>query len=568
MSETKIPSPITQAPLPTMQAEANRRDLALIDKQVCDLIDLKHLRPILKEFGEYPASYRSLIWKSILCLPENQGAFVALINKGVHPAFTTLDKAFPLTNRSMLSTVKRLVSCLAYWSPIFIRVKYLPIFILPFTRVIKHDQFSCFEAVVTIIVNWCQGWFDFVPYPPLSVLDQVKRLLTLHNEELVNHYSDCNVTSDLYIWSLLETGFYEVLGWSEWQQLWDHVLSNHPAFLLFLVVAFNITCHTALMCLQQTDDFEHFFHTEVVVNMSQLLSKAYQLWSDTPADSHPRSQLKSFKPLVKGNMYQIFTDYPKHLLDQQLDKLSNLYEEQEALDSQKLEINKQKLELDADQRHVEEARLRDARLKELEEMYKHTLRKEESHLDDQRRSITATRRDLREKEVFVRSHTLDKTLQDKATKYAQLEQLMEQIGEKKSTAGFQSSTSWGSSQPSTDPSLLRIQHASVVHHLSKLKRLYQQSNMTQPQLKHCIIKFEDLLVRIETALELEQSTRQPRSCQSQQVLSLEEETQALEDEAQELLRRLSLSSETHQNPICLKRGQSSCYCCGDSKKSQ
>lgn len=79
----------------------------MITVQVSTLLDLNRLRPILKEFGEYPESYRSLIWKSILRLPENQAAYVALINKGIHPAFSSLDKDLPLTDRSLLSSVKR-----------------------------------------------------------------------------------------------------------------------------------------------------------------------------------------------------------------------------------------------------------------------------------------------------------------------------------------------------------------------------------------------------------------------------------------------------------------------------
>lgn len=75
--------------------------------QATIMLDLTRLRPILKEFGEYPESYRSLIWKSILSLPENQAAYIALINKGIHPAFSSLDKEFPLTDKSLLSSVKR-----------------------------------------------------------------------------------------------------------------------------------------------------------------------------------------------------------------------------------------------------------------------------------------------------------------------------------------------------------------------------------------------------------------------------------------------------------------------------
>ncbi|XP_054279189.1 TBC1 domain family member 31-like [Macrosteles quadrilineatus] len=542
-------------------------------EQINKLVDLSQLRPILKEFGEYPEAYRKLIWKTILELPENQSAYVTLINKGIHPAFATLDKVFPLSDRSLSSSVKRLLSCLAYWSPIFLQVKHLPIFVLPFVKLIRHDQFACFETVASVIVNWCQGWFQFVPYPPLHLLDTVKALLASADNQLMAHFNRCHVTADLYVWSLLETAFYEVLGWKEWQQLWDHVLSNHPALLLFFVVAFNITCRSSLMNLHDIEDFEHFYHTEVMINMNQLISKCYQLWTDTRADKHPKHQLTSYKPLLSGNMYQIFTDYPKHLLDNQLEKLSSFYDEQEFLKSQENNINNQKVGLDAEQKQLNEASVKENRLKELEQIYRHALKREENLLEEQRQSLLAARRELRGKEAVVRSQSMDKTLQEKADKYAQLEKLMDQLENKKGTSDFQSCGSWSSSHQSSNPSALRLQHASAVYHLSKLKKLHQQTKMRHPELKMCSGKFEDLLRRIEIALDEEKISKHLRPCHTDQFINLEEETQALEDEAQRLLRKLSTKNhKTHclqcSDPSTCgsKIGQSSCYCCGDTKR--
>lgn len=48
-----------------------------------------------------------------------------------------------------------------------------------------------------------------------------------------------------------------------------------------------------------------------------------------------------------------------------------------------------------------------------------------------RRNLSAARRNLREKEVIVRSQaSLDRTLEDKADKYVQLQRLVEQIEKK------------------------------------------------------------------------------------------------------------------------------------------
>jgi len=44
-------------------------------------LNIKQLMPILKEFGEYPEKYRTLIWSTILKLPINKNAYVALASK-------------------------------------------------------------------------------------------------------------------------------------------------------------------------------------------------------------------------------------------------------------------------------------------------------------------------------------------------------------------------------------------------------------------------------------------------------------------------------------------------------
>lgn len=65
-------------------------------------------------------------------------------------------------------------------------------------------------GAMVVAVNWCQGWFQYVPYPALNVLDCVRQLLTIHDSQLDNHYSQHHITGDIYIWSLLETAYYEV----------------------------------------------------------------------------------------------------------------------------------------------------------------------------------------------------------------------------------------------------------------------------------------------------------------------------------------------------------------------
>ena len=60
------------------------------------------------------------------------------------------------------------------------------------------------------LVNWCQRWFEFFPYPPISVLGLVENMLAHHCPELLKHYMKLGVTAHVYGWPLLETAFSEV----------------------------------------------------------------------------------------------------------------------------------------------------------------------------------------------------------------------------------------------------------------------------------------------------------------------------------------------------------------------
>lgn len=79
----------------------------LSDFQINTALDIKHLKPLLQEFGEYPESFRLLIWTTLLHLPKNQDAYVSLVNKGLHTSVLSLDKTYPLQNKYLLSSVKR-----------------------------------------------------------------------------------------------------------------------------------------------------------------------------------------------------------------------------------------------------------------------------------------------------------------------------------------------------------------------------------------------------------------------------------------------------------------------------
>ncbi|KAH0617463.1 hypothetical protein JD844_015718 [Phrynosoma platyrhinos] len=256
-------------------------DISHEDKEnvLPDGLNKKRLQALLKGFGEYPAKYR--------CVE----AFVSL-------------------------SVKRTLSALAHWSTIFGELPYLPLLAFPFVKLFQNNQLICFEVVATVIVNWCQHWFEFFPNPPINVLSMVENILAHHDKELLQHLMNYNITSQVYAWPLLETMFSEVLTREEWLKMFDNIFSNHPSYFLMVVAAYVICSRAPLLHCNQKEDFEYFFHHRNNLDISVVIKEAYHLMDCTPADIHPQRMLDDFVPLTKGQ-YPIFNKYPKFIVDYQ-----------------------------------------------------------------------------------------------------------------------------------------------------------------------------------------------------------------------------------------------------------
>ncbi|KAJ9580105.1 hypothetical protein L9F63_004247, partial [Diploptera punctata] len=373
--------------------EILKKNLLKVHKQIKETLDLNRLKPILKEFGEYPECYRSLIWKAILQLPGNQASYVSLVKKDIHHSYANLEVEYPLENKTALKNLKRLLSCMTHWSPVFSEAKFLPLFVFPFVKVFQNDPFVCFEAVVTIFLNWCQHWFEYFPFPPINVLSMIENVLTEHDLELLKFYYEYGVKSHLYAWTLLETAFSEVLSRSEWLCLWDHILSNEPAFLLMAVVAYNIICRKAIMSCRTYPDFEYFFHNQNPVDMKRLLSKTYTLCEKTSTEVHPRQYLVTFKPLEEGS-YPVFNKYPKFIVDYKARHLEKLRKEEETIKKQIDMALNHKVAQERRLKEQEKTELKEKRLRELEEVYCEMLAKEETRITEQHKKLLDLRKEL------------------------------------------------------------------------------------------------------------------------------------------------------------------------------
>lgn len=284
---------------------------AEVEQKMRIAMDSARLRRILMQYGEYPDKFRSIIWRSLLDTPRNKTAYAALVDKGIHTAYKDIEKQFTIHSAVTLKNLKRLLSCLAHWCPLFGVMKFLPGFVFPFVKVLQKDPLLLFEAVATVLCNYCQLWFEYAPFPPISVLAIIENILAEHDQQLLKHFCEVGVTSQTYALKILETAFSEVLTCSEWLILWDHILSNEPAFIVMAVVSYNIVQRTALRRLKSHEQLENFFHMQNPIDKKTFLKKAYSLLNETPEDIHPRRFFNPFVSLEKGDVYQQFTGYPK-----------------------------------------------------------------------------------------------------------------------------------------------------------------------------------------------------------------------------------------------------------------
>ncbi|KFV03162.1 TBC1 domain family member 31, partial [Tauraco erythrolophus] len=361
-------------------------------------LNKKRLQTLLKGFGEYPAKYRMFIWRSLLQLPENHLAFSSLMDKGTHSAFVNFQKEYPIKSRKLLRVLQRTLSALAHWSAIFAETPYIPLLAFPFVKLFQNNQLICFEVVATVVVNFCQHWFEYFPNPPVNVLSMMENILAHHDKELLQHLIKYSVNSQVYAWPLLETLFSEVLTREEWLKVFDNIFSNHPSYFLMVVVAYIICSRAPLLHCNQAADFEYFFHHRNNLDINVVIKEAYHLMEATPVDIHPQRMLDDFIPLTKGQ-YPVFNKYPKFIVDYQTQEWERIRQDEiEYLRERQLmhELEAKVLE----QKAEDEAWYRKQELlREAEEQRRKMLLEEEEKLAEQRQRLAAVKRELKVKEL-------------------------------------------------------------------------------------------------------------------------------------------------------------------------
>ncbi|XP_063908067.1 TBC1 domain family member 31 [Zophobas morio] len=316
--------------------------MGVVKEKIREILEIEKLRMILKECGEYPDSYRKKIWEHLLELPNNKRQYNAIINNRMIISFDGLCQKYPLQDKRCLKNLKQLLDNLVTWCPFFFHVDYLPLFVFPFVKVFANKPLTCFEAVCTIIINWCQFWFEYFPLPPINILAMVENVLMEHDPELLDHLTKKNITAEIYAWPILKTTFSEILAAPSWRVFWDHVLTNEPSFLLCGVVAYNILHRAVLFSLKDEKQFRCFYNTHHPVDVKRLLAKSYQILANTSASIHPRQYLNMFQKIKMGE-YPNFCDYPKTIVDMKAAKSREMTEEAGKLKRDEVDLFRQRL---------------------------------------------------------------------------------------------------------------------------------------------------------------------------------------------------------------------------------
>ena len=166
------------------------------------------------------------------------------------------------------------------------KVRYIYLF--------QKDPLLAFELILSILLNYCQKWFEYHPLPPLNILGIIENILLEADPILLNIFCEHGITSREYAWPLLQTAMSEVLSGDEWLILWDHLISfQKPSMLLICVVAYNIFLkENIISLLKSSEDIKAFYNTQSHIRAKDLLKIARKLDQKISKRIHPNHYLR------------------------------------------------------------------------------------------------------------------------------------------------------------------------------------------------------------------------------------------------------------------------------------
>lgn len=342
--------------------------LQCIKESIREELKLERLLPILKEFGEYPEKHRMLIWSTILQLPGNRQSYASLGNNIPASVIEVLLQDYPLADKSKASCLTLTLEKVLEWCPIFSNCSILPGFIFPFTVVFQKDPVLAFEAILTILLNFCQKWFEYHPLPPLNILGIIENILLEADPGLLNIFCKRKITSTEYAWPLLRTTMSEVLAADEWLILWDNLLSfRQQSLLLMCTIAYSICAReTIISSVKSPEEIERFYTTPGHVRVKDLLKATHRLNQQISHRSHPnrylRKKIITLSPKVSYPQYPQ-EEYPKilaHTETVRQEEDDRIYDQCRIEAMQSIEEERLRSEVKKFNKKVHQARLKEA----------------------------------------------------------------------------------------------------------------------------------------------------------------------------------------------------------------
>lgn len=130
---------IVSEPVKKVQQHKPQQHLKKVQTAIKEELKLSRLVPILKEFGEYPERHRSLIWSTIINLPQNEVAFLTLknrvVNRPLHPMTN-----YRLAERSKANLLATTVDCLTSWCGLLANCAFVHELVFPFIVVFQVNK--------------------------------------------------------------------------------------------------------------------------------------------------------------------------------------------------------------------------------------------------------------------------------------------------------------------------------------------------------------------------------------------------------------------------------------------
>jgi hypothetical protein len=275
------------------------------------------LSTFLEKNKRFPETYRPLIWRYLLQLPENEGMFSELLGKGTHEKFIYLHKSYPITDRRVFQRLQSTCSCIANWSPVFGEISYIPQLVFPFVVLFGSDELAALESAITILMWWGRSWQATFPHPPVHITDILDALLQHHDEQLRTYFYKLDVAPGLIAWKMLSTLFSEILPKDSWLCVMDYLLVNIQDYSLFYIVPIAIfkMLRSSILTSQTQRNLINFLRFPQALDPIALIQILKVLRQRTPAHLLLGNTLNTSKTSLKGTTQKPYDDKDLELKD-------------------------------------------------------------------------------------------------------------------------------------------------------------------------------------------------------------------------------------------------------------